>query len=413
MQAHNAASKTDFKVETFLILKDFLMTLNHPALLQEINAEIKQIQTVFSDLKKTLKTYWLHDRNWLGADWQNYILNHSLLNPHIQNLIWSNQTQKNSFIVKTTGLWTVTDEPYHFDPKDVLKLWHPIENQEDTIQQWQDYLWKNNIIQPERQAFREHYPFSTTELAQTETVRFAHHFLEVNKLMAIANGAGWIFTYEHHEDSWPRMFIKPLNLTAHLQCDYSSIDFANPTKNFYFTEGNSTRINDYPPNRVLIPLKQVPLVTLSELCRDIDLFIATTSISHNPDLSQNRPEMEHYRMSYEKGLFSDNASAKVRKQILTKLIPVLKLKSSGFEGNYWLIDGSLNQYRINLGSGFAQIRSSQKHINLIPSIADLKKNKKLRLPINDDDTLYMILAKALFLQNDAAIQDEKIIALLM
>jgi hypothetical protein len=35
------------------------------------------------------------------------------------------------------------------------------------------------------------------------------------------------------------------------------------------------------------------------------------------------------------------------------------------------------------------------------------------LPINDDDTLYMILAKALFLQNDAAIQDEKIIALLM
>jgi hypothetical protein len=132
------------------------VTLNHPALLQEINAEIKQIQTVFSDLKKTLKTYWLHDRNWLGADWQNYILNHSLLNPHIQNLIWSNQTQKNSFIVKATGLWTVTDEPYHFDPKDVLKLWHPIENQEDTIQQWQDYLWKNNIIQPERQAFREH-----------------------------------------------------------------------------------------------------------------------------------------------------------------------------------------------------------------------------------------------------------------
>jgi hypothetical protein len=64
--------------------------------------------------------------------------------------------KKNSFIVKATGLWTVTDEPYHFDPKDVLKLWHPIENQEDTIQQWQDYLWKNNIIQPERQAFREH-----------------------------------------------------------------------------------------------------------------------------------------------------------------------------------------------------------------------------------------------------------------
>ncbi len=389
------------------------VSLQHPKILQEINAEIKQITTVFADLKKGLKTYWLHNRSWSGENYQNYILNHGLLNPHIQNLIWSNQTQQNSFMVKATGLYTVTDELYHFEPTDVIKLWHPIENQEDTIHQWQDYIWKNNIIQPERQAFREHYPFSTTELAQTETPRFAHHFLETNKLMAIANSAGWIFTFEQHGDSWPRQFIKPLNLTVHLQCDYSRIDFAVPTKNFYFTEGNSTRINDYPPNRVPIPLKQVPLVTLSELCRDIDLFIATTSISHNPDLSQNRQEMEYYRMEYQKNLFSDNASAKIRKQVLAKLIPILKLKSSGFEGNYLLIEGSLNQYRIHLGSGFAQIRSSQKHINLIPSIADLKKNKKLRLPMNDDDTLYMILAKALFLQNDAAIQDEKIIALLV
>lgn len=39
----------------------------------------------------------------------------------------------------------------------------------------------------------------------------------------------------------------------------------------------------------------------------------------------------------------------------------------------------------------------------------MKKSKKIHIPIQDDETIYIILAKALFLQNDDKITDPKIL----
>ncbi|RYU93476.1 DUF4132 domain-containing protein [Emticicia agri] len=371
--------------------------------LDEINLEVKQITAVFNDLKKRIRTYWLYDRVWTGAEWKSYLLGHPFISSHIENLIWTNKSKGTDFILINHELLDSDGKVYALNDTDEVGLWHPVVNTEENVARWQNYIWTNNIKQPERQAFREHYPFSDTELSQTESSRFAHHFLEVRKLMAIANAAGWIFTYEHEDKSWPRVYIKPLNLTAHIPCDYDRNSFAVPTKNLYFTRDNSTKIAYNLKTYEKILLSEIPLVTLSEICRDIDLFIATTSVSNNPELSDNKQTYHNYNDSYHHGLFSDNASAKIRKQIIEKLIPVLNINSSGFDKNYWIINGSKHIYRINLGSGFAQIKDSQKHINLIPNVGELKKNKRLRLPIEDDDTLYIILAKALFLQNDANI----------
>ena len=78
-----------------------------------------------------------------------------------------------------------------------------------------------------------------------------------------------------------------------------------------------------------------------------------------------------------------------------------------FEKNYLVVQGKLNKYRINLGSGFAQLANSQKHINLLPDIQPVKKSKKVHFPIQNDETLYIILAKAKFLVNDDKIDDPK------
>lgn len=371
-------------------------------LLKQVTEEVKQINSIFTDLKKRIKTYWLYNRTWKGADWQQYILGHDLVYPHIEGLIWTNKTQQKDFILLENQLLHLDYSHHLIAQDDEICLWHPVLNDEINITQWQDYIWSKKIQQPERQAFREHYPFSEKELAMTETPRFAHHFLEVKKLMAITNTVGWTFTYVHEGNNWPRIFLKTANLTAHLLCDYDRYSYAIPTKNLYLTEDNSTNINDYRPKKEYpkIELSKVPIVTLSELCRDIDLFIATTSVAHNPEFSENRQEFDGYRMDYERGLFSDNASAKIRKQIIEKLIPILNINSAGFEGNYLVIKGKSNVYRINLGSGFAQVKDTQKHINLLPNLNEVKNNKKIHLPIEDDDTLYIILAKILYLQNN-------------
>jgi hypothetical protein len=383
----------------------------YPSELKEANDEVKQLNAIYTDLKKRISTYWLFNRSWQAKDWLTYIFTHPLMLHRIENLIWTNQTRGIDFIIRDGRMLTIEGVEVQPEESDTLVLWHPVINTGENVAAWQEYIWESGIVQGERQAFREHYPFSVTESANTQSGRFANHFLEVKKLMAVANAAGWIFTYVHEGRNWPRIYVKELNITAHIRCDYNRNDFAIPTKELFFTEGNTTNINEWPMKLELLILSDVPPVFLSEICRDIDLFIATTNVGHNPELA-DRQEMKDYYMQYWKGVFSDNAVAKIRRSVIEKLIPVLKIKSSGFEGNYLVVEGSLNSYRINLGSGFAQIRGSQKHINIIPSIDGVKKNKTLRLPIEDDDTLYLILAKALFLQNDAAINDEKILMLL-
>ncbi|PHN01918.1 DUF4132 domain-containing protein [Flavilitoribacter nigricans] len=375
-----------------------------PALEKEIALEFKHTNALVKDLKHRLKTYWLYDRKWSAPDWEQYILAHPLLHMWIEGMIWCNETQDKRFLVLGDQKIDLHGQAVTVEKTDVISFWHPVEAASAELTAWQQKILEEKIPQAERQAYREHYPFSDRELSLTATPRFAGHFLEVRKLMAIANAAGWIFTYVHEDVNWPRVFIKDLNLTAHFKCDYSRLDYAIPTQELFFTEGDTRKIT-YGKKLEAIPLSRVPAKTRSEICRDIDLFIATTSVAMNPALAEKEPSLGNYRDDFHKGRFSDNAGAAVRKQLIAQLIPRLGLNSPGFEGNYLLVDGKLNQYRINLGSGFAQIRQSQQHLNLMPDIQSVRKDRRVQLPFKDDDTLYLILAKALFLQRDDAVAD--------
>lgn len=372
--------------------------------IKELNSEVKQINQVYKDLSKRIRTYWLYDRSWCAADWKEFILNHPLINPHIQNLVWMNMTQGDDFIIVDDKLRTADGKEYILNNSDTIVLWHPVLNRIENIKKWRDYVWKYKIVQSERQIFREYYPFSPAEKEMADSPRFANHFLEVNKLMAIANGQGWIFTYVHEGYNWPRIYIKQLDITFHLKSDYSRNEFAMPTQEIFATRGNTTKI-EYTNKFDKMKFVEIPAVVLSELCRDIDLFIATTTVANNPELARRQIYQSYYQ-SYEKGLFSENATAKVRHDILEKVLPAMGVSSFSFEGNFLLVDGMCNSYKINLGSGFAQTQSG-KHLNLLPSVDNIKKNKKVILPIEDDDILYLIIAKTIFLVNDNEIKDDE------
>ena len=374
---------------------------------KEIAAEFKRINLIYKQLKDRVKTYWLYNRKWDFALWQESILNHNLLNSYLTNMIWSNETNQTTFIYRNEQMIDNEGKEVISASTDIISLWHPATSNVSEIKKWQNFIFSHKIIQPLRQAYREHYPFSDTEANGTSSERFTHHFLKVRSLMAIANSAAWIFTYEHEGLSWPRKYIKPLDITVHLKCDYNRNDFAIPTKELYFTQGNSTKLN-YKNETEKIVIKSIPAKTRSELCRDMDLFIATTSIANDPELSLKSEDQKFYREDFHQGHFSDNASAKIRKQIIETISPNLGILPT-FDKNYLIVEGKLKTYRINLGSGFAQLADSQKHINLLPDIQPMKKSKKIHTPIQDDETLYVILAKVKHLKDDDKISDEKFI----
>ena len=369
-------------------------------LLKEINLDIKSIQTMFKDLKHRIPTYWTEERVWKFSFWKKYILNNPLINANIQNLIWNNESQNTDFIVIGKSLLNYDNQEIEINDDALISLWHPVTSDKENIAKWQDYLWKFNIIQPEKQVYRENYHLSENELANTTTDFFAHHFLEVNKLMVIANTRAWKFSYSHEGVSWPRKYFKKQNLTVHLKADYNRNDFAIPTKELIFTKNDTTKLDDYPLVLEPITLSDIPKVLLSEVFRDVDLFIATTSICNNPTSTNERQEFRNYYQSYEKSLFSENATSKVRKMILEQLAKYLDWPVLGFDKNYIIIKGKKNDYKINLSSGLVQIKDTSKYLNIQPNSTSLKRSKKVRLPIEDDETLLVIISKILFIIND-------------
>lgn len=369
-------------------------------LLKEINLDIKSIQIAFKDLKYRIPTYWTEERIWKFSFWKKYILNNPLINGNIQNLIWRNESQNTDFIVIGSTLLNYDNQEIEINDDDLISLWHPITSDRENMAKWQDYLWKYSLIQPEKQVYRENYHLSGNELTNVATDFFAHHFLEVNKLMAIANTRVWKFSYSHEGVSWPRKYFKKQNLTVHLKTDYDRNDFAIPTKELIFTKNDTTKLDDYPLVLEPITLGEVPPILLSEVFRDVDLFIATTSISNNPFSINERQEFHNYYQSYEKSLFSENATSKVRKMILEQLAKYLDLPLLGFDKNYIIIKGKKNDYKINLSSGLVQVKDTSKYLNIQPNFTSLKRNKKVRLPIEDDETLLVIISKILFIVNE-------------
>ena len=376
-----------------------LIKQKYPKLIREIAAESKSINAFFKLTKSRIQSYWLNNRKWTFNNWTENVKQKELLNPWLNGLVWKNETQNTSFILLDNLILNEDKKAISIDNTDIISLWHPMISDKTEILNWQNFIIEHKVEQVERQVFREFYPFSENESKMDDSPRFNHHFLQVRKLMAVANSAGWLFTYVHEDVSWPRTYIKALDITAHLKCDYDRNDFAIPTKGFYISKGDTSKIT-YNLKYDKIPFSEVPKITLSEICRNIDLFIATTSVAHDVELSEQTELLKTYRNDFSMGKFSDNAQAKIRKQIIGLIGKKVGLKQFSFEKNYLLIDGSRNEYQINLGSGFAQLQTTKRHIPLMPNTSTIKKKVNKVIALKDDETLYIILAKALFLQND-------------
>ena len=248
----------------------------HSARLKEVTAEIKQINEIFKSLHERLKTFWMYNRSWKYSDWNKYIFNHPLMNPLIENMVWIGVDSDELFISKTDQLIQTSGATIELDENEEVALWHPIMASTEETEELKKYFLKNKLNQIEKQVEREHYRFTKKELEEDQSDRFANQNVEVRKLMALANSAGWTFTYVHEDVSWPRIYLKELDITAHFKCEYDRTADAIPTGEFFFSRGNSMKIS-YNTAFDKLKLAEIQATTLSEICRAIDMFISVAA----------------------------------------------------------------------------------------------------------------------------------------
>ena len=108
------------------------------------------------------------------------------------------------------------------------------------------------------------------------------------------------------------------------------------------------------PDEEEVSLTEVPAMVFSEIMRDVDLFVAVSSVGNDPNWADGGTD--RYGDYWREFSFGNlGASAKTRKDVLERLLPKLKIAAQcSFDDKFLIVRGNLRTYKIHLGSGNIQ-----------------------------------------------------------
>ena len=145
--------------------------------------------------------------------------------------------------------------------------------------------------------------------------------------------------------------------------------------------------------------------------RDVDLFVGVASVGNDPTWQDGGPEGRYrdYWHAYSFGELSGTAAT--RKQVLERLVPRLKIADRcSFADRFLVVRGQKRTYKIHLGSGNILMEPNDQYLCIVPDSRSQAEQDDLFLPFEGDNTLSIILSKALLLADDTKIKDPTITA---
>lgn len=285
-----------------------------------------------------------------------------------------------------------------------VRLWHPARASLEEVAAWREVVQDKELRQPFKQAFREVYLLTPAEeTTATYSSRFAEHVVDYPKLYALFKQRGWQADYvgpwDGGHEGQARRVLAGGRWRASFDHGYLSYEEAyavtDQVRFHRLTEGEWC----------LAPLTEVPPLVFSEAMRDVDLFVAVSSITSYPEWAANRPDQ--LRDYWETGSFGPLApSAEVRRDALSRLIGRTAIAERCMVTDRFLVvRGDLRTYKIHLGSGNILMEPNDAYLCIV-SARDPHAGPFL--PFEEDGRLALILSKAFLLANDTAITDPSI-----
>ncbi len=360
-------------------------------------------------------------------------------------------------VAETTETTETTDGPDAPDasatpPTAVtVTLWHPVASPARDVLAWREWLERHQLTQPFKQAHREVYLLTDAERStRVYSNRFAAHILRQHQFNALCAARGWRNTLRLMvDDTYPpaTLELPRWGLRAEFWIEGAGDTYGTDTNaigtylsvstdqvRFYSLDapgntahaggggytgewrwgwprpGQHGQTQRHPLGPV--PLEQIPALVLSEVLRDIDLFVGVASVGNDPTWQDGGPTGRYrdYWQSYSFGELS--ATAETRKALLRRLVPRLTIADRcTLDGRFLRVRGDLRTYKIHLGSGNILMEPNDQYLCIVPGrgagSADAA-TRGLFLPFEGDAVLAIVLSKALLLAADTTITDPSI-----
>lgn len=397
-----------------------------PTVIKEKHAaqlkKIKEIQKLVDQTTSTQRDRldrMLRSNRELELDYfKQHYLNHGLLSVVTANLIFNfiNENENETVqAIKIAERWvTNTGDDVNIDQYEKVTFWHPASSTTTQVKLWRDYLMEHKILQPFKQAFREIYLLTEAEVnTRTYSNRMASHILKQHQYVTLAKGRNWtarlIGAWDGGDLDTAALVLPEYNLRAEYWVNALNADDAfNDTGIWNYVTTDQIRFVDTTTNE-LVELINVPAIPFSETLRDVDLFVGVASVGNDPTWqdSGGLPAYRDYWQSYSFGDLSE--VAKNRKEILTGLIPRLKIANvTTIEDKFVVVKGKLRTYKIHIGSTNILMEPNDQYLCIVPDRSKKDTTENVYLPFEGDNGLSVILSKAFLLAADDTITDSTI-----
>ncbi len=416
----------------------------HKAEVADLRAELKDLQAIASAQKLRLERVLMLDRRWAYGDWNARYWGHGLLAPIARKLIW---TIDGTAALLLGDTWVTSDGqplPQQPAPQTPVGLWHPVQAAAHEVATWRRLLEDRRIRQPFKQAHREVYLLTDAERETgIYSNRFAGHIVKQHQLAALARDRAWTYALQgawDTSDEVTELDLPVVGLSARLfvdrpwdaAADIEALTVDSGVFRWVVTDQVRFLRHAEPEGEVrdddsidwergadagawladgrrpTARLTEVPTRVLSEVMRDVDLFVGVASIGNDPAWT-DRGEARQFDDYWHTYAFGDlGEQGKGRHDVLSRLLPKLGIADRcELDDRFLRVSGDRRTYKIHLGSTNILMEPNDAYLCIVSpgSGAD-----DVFLPFEGDRSLAIILSKAFLLADDSRITDETVLS---
>ncbi|MEV6106399.1 DUF4132 domain-containing protein [Streptomyces sp. NPDC051940] len=407
---------------------------DHAEELKALRARVKDIDKMLTAQSERLDRQFAARRQWTYRVWRARHLDHPLVGALARRLLWTVDGTSCGFA--DGALRGVDGVPVAASDGSEVELWHPVGRDTDEVLAWRAWLERHGVTQPFKQAHREVYVLTDAERATgTYSNRFAAHILRQHQFHALAAARGWrdklrlavddefppaerelpewglraefwVEGVDHHELASPGTYLRLATDQVRFYPSGSRGNTAHAGGGGYRRDTWGEGLSADP-----LPLADIPPVVLSEVLRDVDLFVGVASVGNDPAWQDGGPGGRHreYWAEYSFGELSQ--TAETRRELLGRLLPRLAIRDrSRIDGRFLYVEGRRHTYKIHLGSGNILIAPQDRYLCIVPQAGGATPDGGGYLPFEGDRTLAVILSKAMLLADDDSITDPSIVS---
>ena len=389
----------------------------HAAKLKKLKDTTKQVEQTIIGQRDRIDRMFRNGRKISRDKFEQYYLNHGLLSYLANAIIWNfHKPDTTVQAIHLNNYWiNSANEIVSTDGTESVSLWHPAQASVAEIKAWRDFFVSHQLQQPLKQAYREVYLITDAELnTKSYSNRMAAHILRQHQFNSLAKARGWRYSLMGAFDSGIDNGIASLQLPEDkLRAEYwinevNADGATNDTGIWNYVSTDQVRFINTATNEI-VDLVNVPHLVFSEVMRDVDLFVGVASVGNDPTWqdSGGLPAYRDYWTSYSFGELSE--VAKNRKDILTNLVPRLKIKEvATIKDKFLVVKGKLRTYKIHIGSTNILMEPNDQYLCIVPDRSQKNHTENLFLPFEGDTGLSIILSKAFLLAEDDKITDSTI-----